>query len=190
VLFDTMRKVSERLQIGSEETAANKPEGFFYKGLRVRMEWKMAGPLQAKFVIILDGVDYLESTELTEIGREDDDRPLDSEDMVDFRSVISSVGYMATAFIPALSVEASILGRLCVDPTVRSARKANAVIRIAKDKSHVLTFQPGVDSLLVFADSAGLNERRTQGGRLYCMPDAKCEVIVGTQFRRVNLIAV
>jgi hypothetical protein len=45
-LFDTMRKVGERLQIGSEETAADKPEGFLYKGRRVRMEWNRAGSLK------------------------------------------------------------------------------------------------------------------------------------------------
>jgi hypothetical protein len=44
--FSTLRKVGERLQIGSEETAADKPEGFFYKGRRVRMEWNRAGSLK------------------------------------------------------------------------------------------------------------------------------------------------
>jgi hypothetical protein len=36
-LLETMRKVGERLQIGSEETAADKPEGFIYKGPRVHV---------------------------------------------------------------------------------------------------------------------------------------------------------
>jgi hypothetical protein len=113
------------------------------------MEWQKAGLLQAKFVIILDGDDYLESTEQMEIGPGNDDRPLGSKEIVGFRSVIGSVGYMATAFIPGLSGEQSMLGRLRVDPTVRSALKANAVIRFAKGNRHVLTFQPKVESLLV-----------------------------------------
>jgi hypothetical protein len=129
--------------------------------------WNKAGSLKTKFVITLNG--YLDSTELMEFGPGDDDRSLDTREMVDFRSVIGSAGYMVAAFIPGLSVEVSMLGRLRVVPTVRSARKANAVIRFAKDNRQALTFQLRAESFLVFADSAGPNESGTQGRRIYCI---------------------
>jgi hypothetical protein len=173
----TMRKVGERRQIGSEETAAEKPDGF--SGLRVRMLWKTSGPLKGTFVIIFDGNDYLDSTEKMEIRGNDDSRRLGVEEITGFRSVVGSVGYMANAFLPGLSVEASMLGRFRLCPTVKAARKANATINVTKEHRYVLTFQPGVHILLAFADSAGPNENGAQGGRLYYMSETNCEQISG-----------
>jgi hypothetical protein len=73
------------------------------------MLWETSVPLKGNFVIILDGNDYLDSTEKMEIRGNDASRRLDVEEVTDFRSVVSSIGYMATAFIPGLSVEASML---------------------------------------------------------------------------------
>jgi hypothetical protein len=68
------------------------------------------------------------------------------EEITDFRSVVGSIGYMATAFLPGLAVEASMLGRLWLRPTVKAARKENATIKFAEEHGHVLTFQPGVQN--------------------------------------------
>jgi hypothetical protein len=72
-----------------------------------------------------------------------------------------------------------MLGRLHVDPTLRSPRKENAVIRFAKDNHH--TYFPTWSGIsLVFADSAGPNERGTQGygHSIVCLMQ-KGEVIAG-----------
>lgn len=90
-LTDTMQKVGEHLQIGLEESAEGKPEGFFYKGLRVRMEWKMPGFLTGNFVIVLDGYDYLASVK-TKTKGSDDSRLLRWSKITDFRSVVGCVG--------------------------------------------------------------------------------------------------
>jgi hypothetical protein len=90
----------------------------FLLGLRVRMLRKTSGPLKGKFVIIFDGNDYLDSTEKMEIRGNDDSRRLGVEEITGFRSVVGSVGYMATSFLPGLSVEASMLGRFRLYPTV------------------------------------------------------------------------
>ena len=60
-----------------------------------------------------------------------------------------------------------------------SAKKANAAVLFAKENRYTLSFRPGVEKLLVFADASGPNEKGTQGGRIYCFSDRLSEKIAG-----------
>lgn len=152
-----MTKVGERLQIGSHETADTE-EGSFYKELRVSILHHEAGELREKFEIVLDENDYLDSVLTMEVPTGKDDVALGPLEAKNFRSVAGCVGYMASAFRPDLSVETSILGRDFFAPTILSAQKANAVVLFAQTNRYVLTFRPGVEKLLIFADAIGENK--------------------------------
>jgi hypothetical protein len=97
-------------------------------------------------VIILDRDDYLESTELMEIGLGDEDRLLGSKEIVDFRSVIGSVGYIAATFIPGL-----LRKRLCSGDFM-SIRLCGPLVKkmpsfVLQKTTTIHTFRPGVESL-------------------------------------------
>lgn len=129
--------------------------------------------------VLLDGNDYLDSVLMMDAPAGEDARLLSSSEATDFRSVAVCVGYMASAFRCDLSVETSMLGRSFFAPTVLSAKKVNAAVIFAKENRYTLSFRPGVENLLVFADAAGPNERGTQGGRINCFTGLLFERIAG-----------
>lgn len=178
LLSDVMEKVGEKLKIGSHETAANE-RGFFYKGLRISVTHHESGEFKEKFEINLDGDDYLDSVLPMNVPAGEDETELTAMEAKDFRSVAGSIGYMASAFRVDLSVETSMLGRDFFSPTIKSAKKANAIVKFAKENRYTLTFRPGVDKVLVFADAAGPSEKGSQGGRIYCFTDKLSEKIAG-----------
>ena len=177
-LTRVMKKVGEQLLIGSHETASNE-NGFFYKGLKVSVMHHYSGKLKGNFEILLDGNDYLDSVLKMNEPSGPDERFLNPKESTEFKSVAGCVGYMASAFRCDLSVETSMLGRSFFAPTVNCAKKANAVVEYAKENRYVLSFRPGVEKLLVFADAAGPNAEGTQGGRIYCFADLDSEKIAG-----------
>lgn len=144
-LSAVMKKVGEKLQIGSHESAATE-KGFFYKGLRVSVVHHESGSLSGKFEILLDGNDYLNSVLKMPEPAGEDERLLDASESKDFRSVAGCIGYMASAFRCDLAVETSMLGRSFFAPTVWSAKKANAAIDFAKENKYVLSFRPGAEN--------------------------------------------
>jgi hypothetical protein len=121
--YQMMDRVAEDLKVGNKEQHT-----FHYKGLRISTVFRQTDPT-GLFEIILDGDEYLDSTIPMKLpaGLMDDDR-LSPADASNYRSVVGCIGYMASAFRPDLSLEASMLGRTFMEPTLRHARKANAVL--------------------------------------------------------------
>jgi hypothetical protein len=102
-----------------------------------------------------------------------DEGVLPPSDATNYRSVVGCIGYMASPFRPDLSLEASLLGRTFVAPTIQDARKANAVLLWAKENHCAMRFRRGASTLIAFSDSAGPNEQGTQGGRFFALVDAE-----------------
>lgn len=175
-----MSKVGERLQIGAHSSADTLEDGaFYYKGLKIQTIWKQNDRINGSFEIVLDGNEYLDAVLPMKVPSGENESRLDAEQMTEFRSVAGCLGYMATSFRPELSVEGSILGRHFMSPSIASAKKANAALQFAKENRTVLRFRPGVAKLLVFTDSAGPDEKGTQGGRIFCGSDVNGEAIAG-----------
>ena len=66
------------------------------------------------------------------------------------------------------------MGRIFFGPTVHDAKIANEVLAWAKENRYVLTFRKDfAKSLTVFCDSAGPDEKGTQGGRFVALTDEK-----------------
>lgn len=72
----------------------------FYKGSRVRIEWKTSSPLTGKFVITLDVNDQLDSVATMEIKGTDTSRFLSWSEITDFRFVVGCVGYIIIDICP------------------------------------------------------------------------------------------
>jgi hypothetical protein len=159
-----MDKVAEDLKVRSKEQGT-----FQYKGLRISTVYHQ-NDIAGGFEIVVDGDEYLDSTipVALPIGLVDDDR-LSPADASNYRSVNGCIGYMASAFRPDLSLEASMLGRTFMEPTLRHARKANAVLAWAKEQRFNMRFRKGTECLTPFVDSAGPNDCGTQGGRIFAL---------------------
>jgi hypothetical protein len=164
--------VAKDLKIGSKEEP-----NFHYKGLRVST---IFGKETEYFVVSVDGDEYLENTlpmELPQLGQ--DAEYLSPKDATNYRSVAGCIGYMASAFRPDLSLEASLMGRTFLRPTLYDARKAHATLQWAKANCYPLIFRKGATTLTVFTDFAGPNEQGTQGGLLFALTDAKGHRVAG-----------
>jgi hypothetical protein len=122
------------------------------------------------FEIVVDGDEYLNRTipMALPLGLMDDD-PLSPANASNHRSVVGCIGYMASAIRPDLSLEASMSGRTFMKPTLRHARKANAVLAWAKEQRFNLRFKKGTECLTAFVDSAGPNDCGTQEGRVFAL---------------------
>jgi hypothetical protein len=162
--------VARDLKVGSKEE-----QNFHYKGLRVSTIWK-----DDIFEIVVDGDEYLDSAiAMTIPGGLTEDTVLAPQSATDFRPVAGTIGYVASAFRPDLSLEASLLGRVFSTPTVRDARKANSILEWAKNNRYNLQFRRGATCLTAFSDSAGPNGAGTQGGRLFALTDYSSHYVVG-----------
>jgi hypothetical protein len=161
-----MDAVARDLKVGSKEKG-----NFHYKGLRISTIFPN-GDRNLSFDVVVDGDEYMDSTlpMPVPLGLNDDNH-LAPRDSANFRSVVGCIGYMASSFRPDLALEASILGRTFVTPTLRDARKANAILSWAKNNRYTLRFRRGVACLTAFSDSAGPNEAGTQGGRVFALTD-------------------
>lgn len=71
------------------------------------------------------------------------------------------------------------LARFFFALSVWTAKKANATAIVEKENRYTIYFRPGVNKPLVFADTAGPNEKGTLGGRIYCLADLLSERIAG-----------
>jgi hypothetical protein len=165
-----MNDVALNLKVGSKETGT-----FHYKGLRVTT-------IQTNdvFEIVVDGDEYLDSTvPMVLPSGLHDDAMLPPADITNYRSVAECIGYRASAFRPDLALEASLLGRSFVTPTVRNARKANSVLEWAKIHRYNLNFRRCAVSLIAFSDSAGRNDESTQGGRLFVLANEDRHKVAG-----------
>lgn len=108
---------------------------------------------------------------------------LNPADNTSFRTVAGCIGYCSDLFRPGLSLECSMLGRFCFEPTIANAILANAVLDWAKYNRYTLTFKKGFSqALTVFCDSAGPHEDGTQGGRLVALADNEGHRIGGFIF--------
>jgi hypothetical protein len=165
---DVMDTVSEDLKIGSKESGT-----FHYKGLRISTVYR-SNNADGPFEVVVDADEYLDCIlpmNLPELA--DEASPLAPGDATSYRSVAGCIGYMASVFRPDLSLEASLLGRTFLTPTLRDAKKANAVLLWAKSNRYSMRFRRGTACLTAFSDSAGPNELGTQGGRLFALTDAE-----------------
>lgn len=61
--------------------------------------------------------------------------------------------------------------------------KANAAVALAKENKHRLSFRPGMQKLMGFANTAGPNGKVTQDDRISCYRDANGEKFVGSVHR-------
>jgi Reverse transcriptase (RNA-dependent DNA polymerase) len=167
VFYAIMEEVARDLKVGSTER-----DCFHYKGLRISTV-DCNGEHSGFFEIIVDGDEYLDSTCSMTVPAGQPDSVLPPAAATDFRSVVGSLGYMASSFRPDLSLEASLLSRAFARPTVRDAAKANATLEWSKRNRYVLRFRKGATTLTVFCDAAGPNENGTQGGRIVALTDAE-----------------
>ena len=90
-LFDIMRKIGERLQIGSLESSDNRL-GLFYKGLRISTVRFNKDKPDSLFHIVLDGNDYLDAIEPMPVPNGNDDDLLRPADIFEFRSLAGCIG--------------------------------------------------------------------------------------------------
>jgi Reverse transcriptase (RNA-dependent DNA polymerase) len=155
-----MDAVAKDLKVGSKEE-----ENFHYKGLRITTTWH-----KGEFEVTVDGMEYLDSTvQMPLPANRDDSSLLTPADATNYRSVVGSIGYMSSAFRPDIALETSLLGRVFQTPTVRDARKANAILAWMKSNTFNLRFRKGAVCLTAFSDSAGPHEEATQGGRIFAL---------------------
>ena len=163
---NTMEAVSATLKIGSHEQGT-----FIYKGLRIST---VQNGINKPFHIVLDGDDYLASTELMIIPYGSAELPLSPAEHVDFRSVVGTVGEVAGAFRPDLAMEASSLSRHFASPTKEHAEAANKVLQFAKDNRTWLEYKQGAGILVAYTDAGAIGkcrDNRSQGGRIFVFAD-------------------
>jgi hypothetical protein len=122
--YQVMEDVEKDLKLGSVEHS-----NFHYKGLRISTV-SSRGSHDDSFEIVIDGDEYLDCLLPMEVPAGNGDERLVPSTAVDFMSVVGYINYVASAFRPDVALEASILGRAFVHPTIRDARKAN-VLRCA-----------------------------------------------------------
>jgi Reverse transcriptase (RNA-dependent DNA polymerase) len=163
--YGLMDEVAKDLKLGSVER-----NNFHYKGLRIATVYQH-DQNEREFEITVDGDEYLDCLVPMVVPRGDADSALMASSAVDFMSVVGCINYVASAFRPDVSVDASFLGRAFARPTVRHARKANATLEWIKQNRYALRFRKGAAQLTAFCDSAGPNEESTQGGRLFALTD-------------------
>lgn len=164
----TMDQVSSELLVGSKEE-----ENFHYKGLRYSTVYQKDGT----FEVHVDGAEYVDALEFGEESGGPDDERLSPKDAIAYRSCAGCVGYVASSFRPDVAVECSILGRTFMNPTNWDMRKVNNVLKYIKKEQYAMRFRKGAKLLSVFCDSAGPNERGTQGGRVFALTDEKTEEV-------------
>jgi hypothetical protein len=134
-----------------------------------------------EFEITVDGDDYMESVLLMPgLDGLDDEAPLPAERLIEFRSCVGTASYCGGAFRPDMCVDASFLARRRVEPKVRDARAANAILQYGKENRVVLRFRKGADALVTYSDAGSLNkgrEEKAQGGRIFCLTDSAGEKV-------------
>lgn len=163
-----MKKVSATLQIGAHEKGT-----FTYKGLRISTIYNGSN---LPFEIVLDGDDYLASTEPMNLTPGPGESFLPPLEHFEFRSVVGTISYVAGAFRPDLAMEASSLSRHLASPTIAHGTAANTILQYAKENRIVLKYRKGASALTAYTDAGAIGkcrENRSQGGRIFALTDVE-----------------
>jgi hypothetical protein len=158
-----MAKIGETLAVGSHDTS-----NFRYKGLRVSTVFKEE---QIVFEINFDGDDYLGSCRTMDAPLGEDTDLLPPQSMTDYRSVVGTIGYASSEFLPDLACETSYLSRQFVTPTILDAERAKAALQYAQKNRVILKYRRGVENLTMFHNGSfgNLDDETSQGGRTACL---------------------
>jgi hypothetical protein len=120
--YELMDEAAKDLKLGSVER-----NNFQCKGLRIATVYHR-DQNEREFHITVDGDEYLDCLVPMEVPRGDAESVLMASSAVDSMSVVGCINYVASAFHPNVSVDASSLGRAFECLTVQYARKANATL--------------------------------------------------------------
>jgi hypothetical protein len=94
-LHGVMAKIGETLAVRSHDAS-----NFRYKGLRVSTVFKDE---QTVFEINVDGDDYLASCRTMDMSLREDTDLLPPQSMIDYRSIVGTIGYASSDFRPDLA---------------------------------------------------------------------------------------
>jgi hypothetical protein len=123
------------------------------------------------FEINVDSDDYLASCRTMDVTLGEDTDLLPPQSMIDYRSVVGTIGYASSEFRPDLAWVTSSLCRQFVAPTILDAKQANAALQYAQKNRVILKYRRGVENLTMFHDGSlgNLDDGKSQGGRIACL---------------------
>jgi hypothetical protein len=159
-----MAKIGKTLAVGSHETS-----NFRYKGLRVSTVFKDE---QTVLEINVDGDDYLGSCRTMDVPLGEDTYLLPPQSMIDYRSVVGTIGYASSEFRQDLAWETSSLSRQFVTPTILDAKRANAALYSTPKKTDSSSSIDEVSRTLrcfMMVPLGNLDDGKSQGGRIACL---------------------
>jgi hypothetical protein len=161
-IHGVMAKIGNPLAVRSHETS-----NFRYKGLRVSTVFKDELTV---FEINVDGDKYLASSRTMDVTLGEDTDLLPPQSMIDFRSVVGTIGYASSQFRLDQAWETSPLFRQFVTPTILDANRANAALQYAQKNRVILKYGRGVENLTMFHDGSlgNSDDEKSQGGRIAC----------------------
>jgi hypothetical protein len=96
---------------------------------------------------------------------------LPPQSMIDYLSVVGTIGYVSSEFRLDLALETSSLSRQVVTPTILDAKRANAALQYAQKNRVILKYRRCVENLTMFHDGSlgNLDDGKRIDGRIACL---------------------